>query len=406
MVAAAILLAAAVLGLLLAADLRLSALIGQGGEFLSLWLGARAFMLGSSSPYSAEIAAAAQQLAYGGAALLGQNPLSVTVPFFLYPLFFPFVFIPLPVMARGIWLFLMQASLAATALISFSLVGWRPPRTVTVLLAAGGVFALYSVIAMLAGTPVIILGLLYVGILRALQTEQDELAGLLLALSLFKWQVGLLLLVLVLWRVFDEKRWGVLAGLLMAIAILGIVSFLLYPGWLLPFLVSTVGEIRADFGLSAPQALQSVLPGSSLLASRALAAVLSMLLIYEWWSSRRGSFRRFIWLGLLALAATPLLGFRTELPNLVVLLPSTVLFSAAAVNRSRRGGWVAIFLAIAVFSLPWLLLGRIQRLGNEQTAGLLFLFYPLATILGLYWTRWWFTRSPRTWLDEVRAAGG
>jgi len=218
--------------------------------------------------------------------------------------------------------------------------------------------------------------------------------------------VGLLLVVLVVWRVFDEHRWGVLAGLAMAMVILGIVSFLLYPAWLLPFLVSTVGELRAEYGLTARQAMQSALPASSLFGSRALAVVLSILLIYEWWSSRRGSFRRFIWLSLLALAVTPLLGFRTEIANLVVLVPSTVLVSAAAVSRSRRGAWMAIFLAIAVFSLPWLLLVRMLQVGNAQIAGLLFLFYPLAAVLGLYWTRWWFTRSPRTWLDEVRAAGG
>ncbi|MFN2121496.1 MAG: hypothetical protein ACK2T0_13995 [Anaerolineales bacterium] len=405
-VAAAIFVVAAILGFLVAADFRLSSLGGQGGEFLSLWLGARAFLLASSSPYSADIAAAAQRLAYGGAALPGQNPLSVTLPFFLYPAFFPFVFVSSAVAARGIWLFLMQAALAATMMMSFSLADWRPPRTVIVLVAAGGVFAFYSVAAMLAGTPVILLALLYVGILRALQTDNDELAGLLLGLSFFKWQVGLLLVVLVLWRVFHEKRWGVLAGLIMTVVILAIASFLLYPTWLLPFLISTVGDIRSDYGLAAGQALNSLLPGSSLLASRALAAVLSSLLIYEWWSSRRAGFRRFMWLCFLALAATPLLGFRTELASLVALVPSMVLITSAAANRSRSGAWVAVLLAIAVFGVPWLLLARIHQLGNDVAAGLLFLFAPLATILGLYWTRWWFTRSPRTWLDEVRAAGG
>jgi hypothetical protein len=406
MVVAAVFVTVGILGLLVAADLRISALGGQGGEFLSLWLGARAFLLNSSSPYSADIANAARQLAYGGSAFPGQNPLSVTLPFFLYPLFFPFVLVPSPVIARGIWLFLVQAALAATVMVSFSLVNWRPSRTVVVFLAAGGVFALYSVIAMMAGTPVVMLGLLYVGILRALQMERDEFAGLLVGLSFFNWQVGLLLVVLVIWRAFDEKRWGVFAGLLMTIAILAIVSFLLYPSWVLPYLVSVVGDIRAEYGIATGKVLQSLLPGSSVLASRVLAAVLSILLIYEWWASRRRGFRRFIWVSSLALAVTPLLGFRTELASLVVLVPSMILIVAAAVNRSRRGAWVAVILAVGVFGVPWLLLGRIHQLGNDLTVGSLFLFYPLATILGLYWTRWWFMRSPRTWLDEVRASGG
>jgi hypothetical protein len=137
-----------------------------------------------------------------------------------------------------------------------------------------------------------------------------------------------------------------------------------------------------------------------------LAALLSIILIYEWWSARRGGFRRFVWLSLLALAVTPLLGYRTELASFVVLVPSTVLIAAGGANRSRRGAWLASLLAIGILCVPWLLLARLDRSGNAITAASLFLFYPLATILGLYWTRWWFTRSPRTWLDEVRAAGG
>ena len=91
MVLAAGFVAAGILGLLLAADLRLSSLGGQGAEFLSLWLGARAFLLNSSSPYTMDIAASAQPLAHGGATFPGQSLPRVILPFFLYPFFFPFV---------------------------------------------------------------------------------------------------------------------------------------------------------------------------------------------------------------------------------------------------------------------------------------------------------------------------
>ena len=53
------------------------------------------------------------------------------------------------------------------------------------------IFSFYSVSALLDGTPVILLCLLYFGILYALQNEQDELAGALLVLTFFRWEVGL-----------------------------------------------------------------------------------------------------------------------------------------------------------------------------------------------------------------------
>jgi hypothetical protein len=58
------------------------------------------------------------------------------------------------------------------------------------------------------------------------------------------------------------------------------------------------------------------------------------------------------------------------------------------------------------FGLPWLLFIR----GVPQGLGLradeiLFLFWPVLAVIGLYWVRWWVIRPPRTWLDNLQRQG-
>ena len=395
--------AVAVIGGLLAADIRLGGLIGGGGEFLSIWAGARAFVWGQQPPYSAEVAGLAQQLAYGRVANPGENPYRLTVPFFLLPFFFPFALSSSAAVGRGIWLCLCQAAVAGSASVTVALTEWRAPRAFLLLLGAATVFGLYSAAAMFSGTPAIVLGLLYPTILWAFQTERDELAGALLVFTCFMWEVGALFLILILWRVFYERRWAVIAGLAMTLVILLVSSFLLYPGWMLPFLVATVGQIRSGYGAAAGPVFHQIWPEHGTQIAQAVAVLLSGLFIYEWWSARHGDFRRFVWVCLLALSVMPLLGLRTDLGHMVVLGPSVVWICAASFQRARMGAGLALTAAVAVFVLPWLLVGRLLWLDDRAVYNYLFLFYPLFSIAGLYWTRWWFLRPNRTWLDEVRA---
>jgi len=394
---------AAIVGGLLVADFRLSEVAGGGGDFYSLWAGSRAFLLDRGSPYSADVAAAAQRLAYGRAAVPGENPYRLTVPFFLLPFFFPFALSSSHIVARGIWLFVGQAALTGSIVLSLALMEWRPPRLFTLFIGLLVIFGLYAVSAMQTGSIAVALGLLYTAILWSLWTGHEELAGSLIALSFMMWEVGAVFLILVAWHVLHEKRWSVLAGLAMTVVILLGVAFLLDPGWMLPFLTSVVGQMRSLHGASTGWIMARLSPQHGILIARLVTIFALSLFIYEWWSARNSDFRRFVWLGCLALAVTPLLGFRTELGNLVVLGPSMVLICAASAQRTRVGTLLGPVTIAAVFLVPWLLLSRWLSGHQQMLYDYLFLFYPLVSVAGLYWTRWWFLRPQRTWIDEVRA---
>lgn len=396
--------ALAIIAILLSADVRMSSLAPGGGSFFSAWNGAREFLFLHQDPYGAASAAAAQQLAYGAAPTGIADPDRLSLPFYLLPFVFPLAVIPDPNAARGVWALLSQGSLIGAIFLTMGVIDWRAPRTFVVVFSLLMLFSFYSVIALAEGSLAIILVLAYMGILWAMQSRQDELAGALIALSLCMWEVGLPFLILVTWRVFRENRWRIVAGLAMTLVILLLISFLVYPGWFLPFLTASIGMIRAPHGISASAALVGLWPQHGAQIAKGLSVVVLSVLVYEAAAGRDSDFRRFVWTASLALVATPLIGIKTDLSSLVALTPSLVLITAAALQRSRAGVWFAAFMLVLIIAFPWFLFSQWFVFRDDRGRDLLFLFFPSMSLLGLYWTRWWFLQPPRTWLDEIRFA--
>ncbi len=393
-----------VVGVLIGSDIGLSRIVAGGGEFYSGWQGARAFLFEHAGPYDRAVATQVQQLVYGRAARPTENPYILTIPFFLLPAFFPFALISDPNTARGLWMFLSELSLVGAALLSLQMIEWKPRRFFLVLYILLAIFGAYAVIALVDGTPAILLGLVFPATLYAYSNEEDELAGALLAVSLFYLEVGFLFLILILWKVFYERRWRILSGFAMSLLVLFIISLLMYPGWIFPFLSATLAALRSPFGISMPAVIAHLAPANQAIITQGVTLALIIDLIYEWITARGSDSRRFMWAAYLTLAATPLIGFRTEMSSLVVLFPSLPLIFAATANRWRGGYWLASLLLAIVLLVPWGLFIRWFSFQNQQAYDYMFLFYPLFTMAGLYWTRWWFVRPPRTWLDHVRPA--
>lgn len=382
-------------------NLGLSRVLPGGGGFFSPWAGSRVFLFEQGEPYGAAAVSRAQRLVYGRAARAGEDPLLLDTPFHLMPIYFPFAVLADPGLARGIWMAISEIGLLALALASLRLARWRPRALFLALFLLFSCFLLYAAQAILDGGPQIMLGLLYLAILIALERGRDEPLGGLLALASFKWEIGGLFLLFIFLRLLSERRWRALTTFGMTLALLGLVSFLIYPGWPLPFARATVASLRAYPGITAHAVLLGLWPEGGARLSLGLAGLLVILLGLEWFKVRAGDLRRLVWAACLTLAVAPLLAFRTELANLVILLPGFTLFLAAAHQRWRRLGYVlpAVFLLL-VFGLTWAAYLR-NWLSGGQRLGLLFLFYPILTIVGLYWTRWWVIHPPQTWMDQA-----
>lgn len=371
-----------------------------GGDFYVHWAASRGFLFEKIDPYSAEVPARVQQLVYDDSAKAGDEPYILDTPFHILLLYFPFSLLSDPQLARAIYTLFLELALFALALLSLRLTDWEAPRYFWILFLLFCIFNFYAFQAILESSPVLLLGLIYAGVLLALRNDQDELAGALMAVSLYYWEVGAPFLFLVAWRSYREKRGRVFAGLGMLTVVLLAISILLYPNWFIPYLRAGMNNLRAGFGFSTHAIFGHIFPSQSGTAAWIFVGVLAIALGYEWSTAITADFRRFYWAACLSLAAAPLLGFRTEMEHLAVLvIPLALIFAIVHDRWQRFGNSLTILLLLAVFLVPWAIfffaLPRYGGIAGE----ILFLFFPLFTVIGLYWIRWWAIRPPRVWAD-------
>jgi hypothetical protein len=375
-------------------------LTSGGGDFYMEWVGARAFLFDKVDPYSGEVPARVQRMVYPDSLKPGDQPYILDTPFQILPFYYPFALFSDPALARAIFTLFLELALFALAVLALRLTEWPAPRVITILFIFLAAFNFYTVQAIQQGSPVLILGFLYTGILLAFRSELDELTGALLAFSLCYWEVGALFLFFILLRAYDQRRARVFAGFFMVSFILFFISFLSYPYWVIPFLRSVVNNVRADFGFNIHTIFVHIWPSRGGAAAWLFISLLLIMLGYEWSLARSGDERRFYWAACLSIAIAPLLGFRTQLENLAVLLIPLALVLAVVQDRwNRYGNGLVVLLMLLFFVVPWILdLLAVNGFGVSATE-IVFLLPPLFTVLGLYWIRWWAIRPPRTWKD-------
>ena len=381
----------------------LANILPDGGEFYLLRAGGRAFLFDRIEPYSGELPARVQEQVYGRAALPGEDIYILETPFHLLLAFFPLALFPDPLMARAFWMTLTEIALAGFILFSFRLLDRRISIIFTILISISCFASFYAYQVILEGSSAILLGLSCVGILLSLRIGLDELTGALMVFSSFQWEVGgPFLLFIILWVIW-ERRWRVFYGAVMLAFILFVISFFLYPSWVIPFLRATWNSIQAGYGFSVHEILGQIWPEFGRTLGWVLTAVLVVLLGYEWAGVRRANFHRFVWASCLTLAGTPLLGVRVEMDQLVLLTLPVMLIILVSRERWRKlGNGIAFLLLLFYFGTPWLKYtqGALLGIGLPDDDSL-FLFWPLFAVIGLYWVRWWTIRPPRTWLDQV-----
>lgn len=371
-----------------------------GGDFYVHWVASRGFVYDHVDPYGGEVPARVQQLVYGSPVKAGDKPYILVTPFHILLLYFPASLLSDPHLARAIYTLILELALFALAILSLQLTEWEAPRLFSIIFIVFAVFNFYSFQAIYEATPVLLLGFLFAEILLALRFEMDELAGVLIAVSFYYWEVSAPFLILIGLRVYYEKRNRVFAGFIMSGLVLLILSFLAYPGWIIPFLRAVSNNIRIEFGFSIHTIFTSIWPAQGRILAWIFIAALVIILGFEWSAARSGDYRRFYWAACLSVAMAPLLGFRTEMSYLsVLIIPLALVFSTAYQRWRKMGSGLTTLLMLLIFAVPWLInLFAVKRFG-AVAGDTLFLFIPICTIIGLYWIRWWAIHPPRIWSD-------
>lgn len=374
-----------------------------GGELLyQRWSGARAFLVGDVAPYSTTIAERVQQVAYGRRAFAGEYPYVLNDPFHIVLLYMPLALFPDFALARGLWMFLSEAALIGIVLYSLRLAEWEPPLWLFLSLIGLGLFGYFSLFAIVSGTPAIMLTFLYLAILLALRSFSDELAGALLFLVAYQWEVSALFFLFIMVFVVANRRWRVVAGFGMSLLVLMAVSFLIYPGWGLPYARAVLSDWYRSGNLTFGYIASIWLPKTDFPLGTWTSIGLVVILFVEWISAIRAPVRHVMWTASLSLAVTPLLGFAIFPSNHVALIPALVLILMLVWERwTRQRVWFTAIILLGTLLVPFGLYARMQTGVDSLAHDLLSVLPPVATILGLYWMRWWAVRSPRIWADQI-----
>jgi hypothetical protein len=377
----------------------------QGGEWLYMrWSGARVFLFNNGEPYGSTIAERVQVLAYGREAYLNEYPYALNDPFYIVLLYVPLALFSDFTIAHGIWMLLSQVAVIGIVVLSLRFAEWQPPFWMLVLLICFGLFNAFSIITFRAASPTIFLTLIYLGMLVALQSRADELAGALLFLVAYQWEVGALFFLLVLILVVANRRWKVFVGFLMMLAILVITSILLKSNWPINYIRAVLFDWVRQTDYTMGITLSYIFPQLQFSLGRWFFLFSGVILCLEALRAIEGHFRHIAWVAFLALALNPLLGFAIFPANHVVLVPAVVLIVALVWER-----WTNIR---ALLSVLLLLLGFLFSYGlyyqsftapERLYSDLLKILPPILAALGLYWMRWWAIRPPRIWADEIGA---
>ena len=389
---------------LLALNIHL-ARIYKGGEWLFLrWSAARAVLFQNVEPYGATLAHRVQLRAYGREAYLNEYPFALNDPFYVVLLYVPLAQFSDFTIAHGIWMLFAQAAIVGIILLSIRFSEWEPPFWMVLLLIGFGLFNAFSLESFLSASPTIFLTFIYLAILLALQNGVDELAGALLFLVAYQWEIGALYFLLILMLVFANRRWNVLVGFIMSLIIMVIVSILMDSRWIIDYVRAVLFDWSRQLDYTMGTTLAYIFPNLEFSLGRWLTLFAGALFFVEALRAMYEHFRRIAWVAFLALALNPMIGFAIFPTNHVVLLPAIVL--VAALVWERWTGWrvfLTILLLTAIFLVSHNLYLQASTARERLYSDLLKILPPILTTLGLYWMRWWAIRPPRIWADQIGA---
>jgi hypothetical protein len=375
---------------------RFTAQFPTDANFSAGWSAAKLWVEANSSPYAAGFVS---------------DPQPITSPFgtpFSYPYFAIFIFVPFSGLdfkvAHALWMALGVVGFIVTIGLSLSFTGWRLSFVELTLLILFSLFWYNGARIIVSGQFVVFLGLILLGALKLIQSKQDGGAGVLLAFSLVRPDLSLIVVILVCIWSFIAHRRKVFLGFLAGAAFLFSVSLLLMPDWPLQWvrvLANSTG--RGDWYGSALSLVSNALPGIQRPLSIFLNVAALLFVLIEWISLRPIEDRSFVWASALALVMTTLMGFRVESVNAILLFPAFFLVFRIWKERWGLPGqvmtWVCILLASV---LSWVVMVNSSVVKSMPEPASLLIVLPGITLIGLLWVRWWAVRAVRLPFEMLR----
>ncbi len=359
---------------------------GGNDVFAPIWEASRNVLRGGDNPYTAQAVARAS-------ILLGDSAYD---PYFVYPyysiaIFAPFALISSYTMARAAWMTFLVACLVGTIFATLAITRWQPKPLAWLVFVIFSLGSLPAVRAIYLGNPAVLVTLLIaIGILLVVK-EQYGVAGVFFGFTILKPQMVFLLIPFVfLWAV-SHRRMQMVWSLLITIVLVVGVSLVVHPLWWAENYLLLLTFYTDRFPLSPLDFIGWWLSGSGPRVMMAVAIVLGLWMLLEWWRALGKDSRWFMWTAAFTLVITNLIGLPTSISNHVALLiPFTLGFSLWAQRWPRAGTRLSMVVMVVIAAAGWGLYLLGHGLDLAAAPGAVNYFYaPLVALILLYWVRFW-----------------
>lgn len=357
-------------------------------DFLTVWEASRSFWRDGLDPYGEQATVNIQTRIYGRPALEDEFPNYFAYPFYTVALMLPLVFSSFA-WASAIWMVASEVFLIAASMLLLNLFRWRPQPWMLALFLLWTLMNYYAARGLILGQVSHFVYVMQVLVLWALARRNDRMAGVALALSTMKPQMGFLLVpFLMLWSI-KTRRWQFVRVFAVVWGALMIGSFLLEPSWVSGWL----DQLRdypnyTEIGAPANIIMQDYL-GTGGAGEWAVNAVLWAVMLGAWASVLlQGQHERFDWAVMVTLTITHLSALRTATPHFVIFTIPLVFYFKQLGLRRANARWITLIL-IATLILPWIQF--LLTVDGDFEHRSMYLVPPLAMLILLVGTRqrWW-----------------
>lgn len=362
-----------------------------GNDFLVHWVGTQNFIYQNISPYSDTTALDIQNLVYGRPAQAGEHELRVAYPFYSIFLFLPFALIKDYLIARALWMTLLEISLVASVIVGAKMVMMRPRKLLLIAIIVFNIFWYHGLRSLINGNAVILLLFCFILAIYSIQIKQDELAGIVLALTTIKPQVAFGFILFILFWAVVNKRLRIVFWFFGSSLLLILLALFLIPNWPIQF----IQEVYRYPGYNPPgtpaEALKALLPGAGKQIGLAFTAISGTILLVEGWLARKSTGIEFVWICSLFLVLGQWLNVQTDPGNFIIMFPALLVTFRLIEDRWKsRGDWINLAILLLIFAIPWLFF--LRTISNEYQpiqSPIMFFPVPLMLVFILYWVRWW-----------------
>jgi hypothetical protein len=357
-------------------------------DFYQRWIGAKVFWLEGRDPYGADVARETEIFLYGRP----YNPDPALNEFpgdFLYP--FNTVILLAPIagvsyaVASAIWFAFLALLIVICFVMLVDLFKWRVSPLMLVLGIIWAVTFYPALRGIFMGQIGTFVACLHLMILWALAKRHDIFAGILIALSTIKPQLGIFLIPFVILWALRYQRWRFLVNAAVSTVIFVGASLLLMPSWPAKWL-EQAGRYTGYTNIGSPVWIitHDYLPFLGRPVELAVSAGLVLLMLWAWYEVlwlRKSEW--FNWTVALTLTITQLVWVRTGTPHYVVFFYVIVFYLR---NLSRRAGNMAVIgiMVVSSVALWWLFLATVF---NRIESEIMYLPLPILSLLILLITR-------------------